>query len=201
MADKDFTLRLAARYLGQKGAIDDGSMALLEKAYSLVKDDASPRYSYVQFPIEKRGDDILVVGTNIVLKGDSIKRHLQTANAVILTAFTLGTKIDIEQKKLNIVDITIATAYDAVASAYAESEADITLKQVKDKIKEDGKYTNGRFACGYGDFPLTTNIDICKAISADKIGITYLESGLLLPRKSIVGVVGIFDNEKKEFED
>ena len=66
------------------------------------------------------------------------------------------------------------------------------LAAERKKIEAEGAKTNFRYCPGYGDLPLKANADIARVLDAQKkIGLTVTAEGLLLPRKSIVGIVGV----------
>ena len=66
--------------------------------------------------------------------------------------------------------------------------------ELQDHGLDDDKRLLPRFSCGYGDFPLEAQPDICRLLRTDTaIGLCCDESCLLTPRKSVTAVIGIAD--------
>ena len=56
-----------------------------------------------------------------------------------------------------------------------------------------------RFCPGYGRVPIELNKELAFIIeSSKKIGLTVQESNILLPQKSMIGLIGLGDNRKEK---
>ena len=133
--------------------------------------------------------ELIFAGTEIRLEGESIRHHFAGATEGLFSAFTLGIAFDKRLRELSLTHPTESVALNALGSAYAERKADELLRKVRDEKEAQGFKTNFRFCPGYGDLPLVSNRMIVSALDATKkIGLVALESGLLQPMKSIVGV-------------
>ena len=184
----DLVIKDALRYLGAK-AEDEQAEALLRKVLDDYRSVFSPRHVTAFFPVESTSPVVTFSGTEIVLEGESIRRHFSGATEGLFSAFTLGIAFDKKVRELSLVHPTESVALNAIGSAYAERKADELLKEVRSKKEAEGFKTTFRFCPGYGDLPLKTNAMIAAALNAGKrIGLTVTEDGLLLPVKSIVGV-------------
>lgn len=184
----DLVIKDALRYLGAK-AEDEQAEALLRKVLDDYRSVFSPRHVTAFFLVESTSPVVTFSGTEIVLEGESIRRHFSGATEGLFSAFTLGIAFDKKVRELSLVHPTESVALNAIGSAYAERKADELLKEVRLKKEAEGFKTTFRFCPGYGDLPLKTNAMIAAALNAGKrIGLTVTEDGLLLPVKSIVGV-------------
>ena len=184
----DLVIKDALRYLGAK-AEDEQAEALLRKVLDDYRSVFSPRHVTAFFLVESTSPVVTFSGTEIVLEGESIRRHFSGATEGLFSAFTLGIAFDKKVRELSLVYPTESVALNAIGSAYAERKADELLKEVRLKKEAEGFKTTFRFCPGYGDLPLKTNAMIAAALNAGKrIGLTVTEDGLLLPVKSIVGV-------------
>ena len=106
-----------------------------------------------------------IEGAGFTPEGKDIARHLEGSREVWLLAATLGSGIEREEARL----------FARSAELAAKSELPLTP----------------RFSCGYGDFPLTAQEDICRALdTARRIGVVTDASGLLIPRKSVTALIG-----------
>ena len=89
--------------------------------------------------------------------------------------------------------MTNATILDAVASSFLEVKCDAF-----ENNNFIGKRTF-RFCPGYGHVPIELNKELAFIIeSSKKIGLTVQESNILLPQKSMIGLIGLGDNRKEK---
>ena len=184
----DLVIKDALRYLGAKEN-DEQAKGLLVKVLSEYTSVFAPRLVTAFFKVESLSPAVTFVNSEIVLTGESIRRHFQNATEGLFSAFTLGIGLDKKVRELSLTRPSESVALNALGSAYAERKADEMLKQVRLEKESEGFQTNFRFCPGYGDLPMQTNALIAAALNAGKkIGLTVTEAGLLLPIKSIVGV-------------
>ena len=184
----DLVIKDALRYLGAKEG-DQEAEALLKKVLNDYRSAFCPRQVTAFFPVESHSPAVTFAGSEIVLEGESIRRHFNGATEGLFSAFTLGIAFDKKVRELSLVRPTESVALNAIGSAYAERKADELLKEIRLKKEAEGFKTNFRFCPGYGDLPLGANAMIAAALGAGKrIGLTVTEGGMLLPVKSIVGV-------------
>lgn len=128
-------------------------------------------------------------------EGLAIKRHLAGCSRVILSGVTLGRRVDDLISKLSVSDMQMAVYADCGASALAEQTADIFEEYIKSVLPEKTPYMTCRFAPGYGDLPLAEQRRLIRRLDAERmIGLTLNESDLLVPLKSITGIMGIADH-------
>ena len=67
---------------------------------------------------------------------------------------------------------------------------------ILDKIAKEEKSLTMRYSPGYGDLDISANRDILNVLDAHrKIGVTVTNTGIMIPRKSVVALIGI-TNEK-----
>lgn len=183
------------RYLGYRGQEID--TALEEKLCQLTArcmEVATPQYLHAEYPVEVLPDGVSVCGTSLVFRGEDIRRHLYEAERCALLAATLGAAVERELLVLERRSVTDAVIFDAVCTALIESVTDRCESELVAAAAAEGKYTNFRYSPGYGDFPLSIQRELLMALEAPKrIGLTVTENCLMIPRKSVTAVVGIFD--------
>ncbi len=171
-------LKEALRYLGIQGEADRDTVRLVSECMETVKWAASPSFVSRTFSVEEFMPYIL---------GDDIKHHLAGTKAVFVFAATLGHGVDLAIRKAQAVDMARAAGIDACAAAYIENYCD--------SIMPCGLPPNRRFSPGYGDYPLSVQPKLLKAIDAGKIGVSTLDSFMLLPTKSVTAIVGMKESE------
>lgn len=185
----------AARYLGYKGNTpDENVISIMKVAEDEIIKNAIPRYVYKKFPISYKEDGIEVIGTSIVLTGNSIKLHLNGCSEVYLIAATLSGNVDRLIRITELKDMAKALILDTMASVAIEN----VCEQVEDLIHKENmdKNLTYRFGIGYGDLPISLEPDFLSVLNAEKlIGLCSTENFILSPRKSVVCVMGVSDNE------
>ena len=84
-----------------------------------------------------------------------------------------------------------ATVLDAIGSVAAETVADFVQGRVDEVARAHGLCTSLRFSPGYCDWNIKQQKMVFQAVGRDSTGIHLTEDCLMLPRKSISGVIGI----------
>ena len=192
--------REVLRYLGYKRRheltteIDE----LVEAAMVEVQVKSTPRYHYQFFEIEKTANqEIKVLGTNLVLTGRDIWRYLAKADGVALLAVTLGTEIEQVIRRYEITELTRALVLDAACTEYIEKVCDMAQTDMAQSADELGFAINQRYSPGYGDLPLSLQPAFLASLQGDqKLGITLTADFLMIPRKSVTAVIGLFTDAK-----
>lgn len=175
------------RYLGWKGQeTDDTFLKKLDDAAKQCLSLAVPRSVVRKYELT---DALELKGTGFSLEGNDIRDHLAGCSEIYLMAATIGIGMERELMRLSQKSANAALLFDTAASCAVESYYD----DVCDDLQKDNPFLlTARFSCGYGDFPLTAQKDICKLLRTDsQIGLCCDESFLLTPRKSVTAVIGI----------
>lgn len=183
--------KIVYRYLGYKGnEPDEQVIYIIELCKQELILKSNPKYVYKVFDIETIEEGISVIGTELVLIGNSIKRHLEDCDKAILLCATLGNEVDKYIKLCEIQDMSKALVADAVASVAIDAYCDDIEQEIK-KIYEDRLFTF-RFGLGYGDLPLELEPIFLNIIDAGKkTGVSASDSYILNPRKSVACVIGL----------
>jgi hypothetical protein len=169
---------MALRFLGVRGEAPPNIVVLLEKYEPLLFNTITPRCVWESAPI-----------LSAVLQGEDIQNHVAGCNEILLLAATVGLPADELIRQTETFDMAGAVVLDALASAAVEQVCDMAEAAIKEK---HGKIT-ARFSPGYGDFPLEAQRELLTFLNVKKkIGLYANESNLLIPRKSITAVIGVF---------
>lgn len=182
------------RYLGWRGqALDERLETQLEEAVELVFQNADPRCLWQIYPIAEAPYGISVPGTVLTLTGESIREHLAGAESAALLACTLGAGMERLLSTLSRTAVTKGLIADAAATEYLEKLCDKAEEEIREKAAQSGLVPNFRFSPGYGDLPLEVQPALLGALNAEKLlGITCTERLLMIPRKSVTAVIGLF---------
>ena len=129
-----------------------------------------------------------------VLLGENIQEHLGDAEQVILLAATLGQAVDFVLRRSQSIDIKHAVILDATASVAIESYLNQQEDQLRARFLSHKQYLSTRFSPGYGDLPLSVQLDFLKLIDTGrKIGLNITDKGLMSPMKSVTCIMAISD--------
>lgn len=182
----------ALKYLGYQGqSIDSSIDCLIDECLEEINKMASFKAVYKSFPLDF--DPLYIKEANIIIDYPDLHELLDNCHDVVVIACTLGIQVDKRSKYYSHIDMTKMTIFDAIASSYLEAKCD-----EYEKMHIIGKRTF-RFCPGYGNVPIELNKELGKVIDCyRKIGLTVQESHILLPQKSMIGLIGLGDNNQKK---
>lgn len=187
------------RYLGYKD--QQISKDLVQKIDFLIKwaqKNIKPRALWDVFEPEF-SENVLLKNTTLNFEGKDIYNHVEGAKQVAVMAVTLGMEAERAILKYQHTDMTDAVILDAVFDAFVECVADNTEQEIKKFASKQGLFTNYRYSPGYGDFPINTQKSVISSLGCEKkIGLTVTETNIMLPRKSVTAVIGLFDELKEK---
>lgn len=171
------------RYLGG-GTGGEYTDRRIEEAIALAERVSAPRCVFRHFDVS---DDR--IGSYDPESRD-VNSLLRGCRAAYLFAATIGSGAEKEEEKAFVCGDTLgAVLLDTAASCLIESYAD----EMCEKLARDENVTlTARFSCGYGDYPLSHQKDICRLLDTRRrIGLYVSEGGMLMPRKSVTAVMGV----------
>ena len=191
------------RYLGYGGQqIEPELSQRIELVVERLELDIEPRGVRRVFAVDATGVDeqgepcIRLVGTNVELRGRDIYRHLKDARFAALMACTLGMDAERRLRTTGAQQPLEGAVLDAACSAYVEAAVEQMDQQVKAAAAAHGLAGNWRFSPGYGDWPLEQQPELIRVTKCESIGITLSESKMLVPRKSVTAIIGLYKEVK-----
>lgn len=191
------------RYLRYKGQeIDSSFSEKIDLAIEQTKSIITPRAVYGIYPLKFFEDRIEVEGTSLVFNSKDISRLLRDCDECILFAATIGTKVEMETRKAEYVDLAKSLIMDSAATTFVERTCDYIQEIIEKDVEKSGKCITMRYSPGYGDLPIECGKEILNILqSRKKIGLTTSGSGLMIPRKSVSAIIGIYDSSKDDNVD
>lgn len=182
------------RYLGHRRQTLDAEMdALVEEMMGLCRSLAAPRWTHRRMKAVPGDRGIWLQGSTVCLEGEDIARHLKGAGEVAVMAVTMGLPLETRIRRLELGEMTRSLVLDAAATAMTESACDDCQAEIAREARNQGLSAGARFSPGYGDLPLSIQPGILALLDAGRrIGLTCTDSLILLPRKSVTAVVGLF---------
>lgn len=192
------------RYLQYKNQnIEDDLNEVIDNCIHLTKQVINPRYTYKICEIDKKkteedGNIVYLKNENIEFESKDIYNLLIDCDKCILMSATLGVEIEKEIRKLTYTELTKGVIVDACATTAIEEVCDIVQENMEKSLFDKGKYITMRYSPGYGDLSIDKNKDIINILNGhNRIGLTVSDSGIMIPRKSVVAIIGISNKETK----
>ena len=136
-----------------------------------------------------------------VIEGEKIGAHLAGCDKVIMLTATVGEAIEDEvTARFQRGEYTSSILLDAAATTAVEQIADGMEKAIAPQAARAGYGMRWRFSPGYGDWPLAQQTDMIRVTGAAKIGVHLSEALMLVPRKSITAVIGLYRVQAEKAE-
>lgn len=165
---------LVYSYLDFKGVKESKEInELIEECTKEVEENNTFLYIYQEF------DYILSC-----LNKEPYLEFLSGCRGYYLSMTTLGPLIDQKIKYYSKTNLTKMIVLDACASAYLEYRADESEELLGDNLTY-------RFCPGYGGSSVNDLFPLAKILDIRKFGVDLLDSGLMVPQKSMIGIIGI----------
>lgn len=189
------------RYLEYKGQdIDNNLIEIIEECRNITKDRINPRYTFRVYSIKQKYKGIIELeGTNLILESNDLYEILKDCNECILMAATLGINIEKDIKKYSCTELTKGIIIDSCATTAIEEVCDKVQNEIENNILKNGQYLTFRYSPGYGDLSIEKNTEILTILNGQKeIGLTITNSGIMIPRKSVIAIIGITDKKVEQ---
>ena len=196
--------REVLRYLQYKNQnINEDLLKTIEESIEHTRKIINPKFIFRKYPIKRvvnkyNKKQVIFPKVNLTLESDDIYNLFEECDECILMAATLGLEIEIEIRKLTYVNLTKGVIVDACATTAIEEVCDIVQDNIGRELLREDKYITYRYSPGYGDLSIEKNIDINNVLNSHKeIGLTVNENGIMIPRKSVVALIGISNKNTK----
>ena len=167
-------------------------MALVDDYISNYHDFLSPAYSYAVRDIKSIKGSRITISDSIVLKSKILAELLKRCDKIVVFALTIGNYLEEMVDYLSENGLVLqATVLDAIGSGTAEKLAANVEDNVRQAAKADGMVISRRFSPGYCDWDVSQQAMVFQALNRDSCGIRLTESMLMIPRKSVSGIIGL----------
>ena len=183
----DISLSELYEQMGYGGTVpDEATVRETETILTQVKAFLIPRFCF--FVLRELPDFSI---------GKIIEHQLKGAEAYALFICTAGTEYEEYQKRLkeegDMVRVFIA---DALGSVIAEKTADCMEKTLQESIDKLGWHHTNRFSPGYCGWHVSQQQLLFPLFKGETCGVCLTESSLMLPIKSVSGIIGLGKNVK-----
>lgn len=182
----------ALKYLGHTGQnITEDMERLLDECIKEVRQVSQPKVISQRFDLS--AEPLKIKDLDLCLPGEQLKDAFAQCTHCLLLGATLGITLERKIKYYGKINMTKAAVMDAVSSAF--------LEEYCDEYEEGLGYPNRTFRLcpGYGDIPLSLNREIARVLEIGKrLGITLTPDNLMIPQKSMLGLIGIGAPKRKK---
>ena len=128
------------------------------------------------------------------IEGEKIGAHLAGCDKVILLSATVGEAIEDEvTARFQRGEYASSVLLDAAATTAVEQIADGMEKAIAPQMAREGYGMRWRFSPGYGDWPLEQQPELIRTSRAESIGVHLSSSLMLVPRKSVTAIIGLYN--------
>jgi hypothetical protein len=156
-------------------------------AYPLIE----PQYSYVIRDVEHVEWDRVFI-EDVVFESRIIAQLMQRCQKAAIFAVTIGGLLERKARRLaEKGQILEAAIVDAVGSEAAEAAAAAVQNRVRDIADAWGLGISNRFSPGYCDWDISQQEMVFRALNGRSTGVTLTKNCLMVPRKSVSGVIGM----------
>jgi len=177
----------------------DDSHKLSARISSLVDDYArnaqgliNPLYSYVIKDVEWARGCIAFIEDSIIFKSEVIVRLLEQCKHVAIFVVTIGKYLEETAWKLSRDGLILqATVLDAVGSDAVEKAAGRVQDKIEEMARSEGLVISRRFSPGYCDWNIGQQRMLFHALTGRTSGVRLTAECLMIPQKSISGIIGI----------
>lgn len=164
---------------------------LLDEVQEQVQGMLAPRAVWDAFPVSEPGPGEIAIGDTVRSAGRSLFERLAGCRRAVLFAATIGPGVEAWQADLMAAgEMTRGLLADACASSAAIALGMEMERVVTRWLKAEGLEATRRHAPGYGDWGLEAQAPLLRLLDAERIGITLTEDFLMVPAKTISGVIG-----------
>ncbi len=152
----------------------------------------NPLYSYIIKDVEWARGSIAFVEDSIIFKSQVVVQLLEQCQQVAIFLVTIGKYLEETAWKLARDGLVLqATVLDAVGSDAVEKAADGVQDKIQAIAGTEGLITSRRFSPGYCDWDIGQQRMLFHALAGHTSGVRLTGECLMIPQKSISGIVGI----------
>ncbi len=167
-------------------------LSLVDEYVENVHQLIEPSYSCVIRDIEWVQGSVTFVEGLTILESQVIARLLEQCQKAAVFLVTIGSHLEEMVHRLSKGGLVLqATVLDAVGSVVVEKVADFVQSRVGEVARTQGLAISRRFSPGYCDWDIGQQKAVFRAVNGNSLGVCLTEGCLMLPRKSISGIIGI----------
>jgi len=160
----------------------------IDNAYDMIE----PSYSYVIKDVMAVQDSRVLLDDRIAFQGDVIARLLKRCKKVAVSVVTIGGYLEGTARRLaREGNLLQSSVLDAIGSQAVHKVADFVHCAIETRARYEGFIVSRRFSPGYCDWNIDQQLMVFHAVGRDTTSVHLTDHCLMIPSKSISGIVGI----------
>ena len=145
-----------------------------------------------------RKEGLIAVESNELHTGKQITGYLKNATSLAVFVCTAGPAFTNIARTMNTNgDVMEAYLLDAIGSLTVEKAMDLIQQHLADKMKAENLHISNRYSPGYCNWGLNEQRNLFSLMGCNPVGVTLTDSCLMIPEKSVSGIIGIGKGVKK----
>jgi hypothetical protein len=199
LSDLEIDMNEVFLSLGYKNAVPDNDiLQLINNVYAEINTICKPQYIYKVYNGNTCGNASIEINNTTFETGKMITHYLYGMEKCCIFATTAGIEYDTYKKQLREKgDIPEEFIADAIGSVIAEACVNALAGELAEAVANDYTCTYP-YSPGYCNWKLTEQPLLFSLLPDTPCGITLTESCLMVPIKSITGIIGIGKNIKRK---
>ena len=159
----------------------------IRKAYEFIK----PAAYYTIKPITSVGNSKISLD-RLLFTSRNLAQVFSDCSRAAIFAVTIGEALEKEVAQLTKEGSVLkASVLDAVGSIAVEKVANWLESMIRSIAAENGDKVSWRYSPGYCDWDITQQKELFRGLDGKSIGVNLTGSCLMVPRKSISGIIGL----------
>ena len=180
---------------GQRGGAE-ALLPLAELALREMKAAVDFRVLYRRLGIDLTEDGIEADGVKLISR--SLRKRMEGCKEALFFAATLGAQVDRLIARESLLEMSHAVILEAAANVVLEDELCAWHGEISNGLAECSLALTPRYCPGYGDWDLNDLALVLHLAQSRRIGLALTENSMLVPAKSMAGVIGIFEGLRTE---
>jgi hypothetical protein len=149
-------------------------------------------YSYAIKHVFFAQDASVAIEGWITFESKIIAQLLRQCEKVAIFAVTIGNRLeDMACRLAENGSVLHARVLDAIGSRAAEKFVQLVQDSIAEEASAEGLCVSRRFSPGYCDWEVDQQRMLFQAIEGDSAGIELTDGYLMIPRKSLSGIIGL----------
>ncbi|MBA7643721.1 hypothetical protein ES703_51453 [subsurface metagenome] len=159
-----------------------------------------PSYSYVIRGISSVKGSRVVIEGSFTFRSEVVAQLVEQCEKVALFIATIGSRLEEMVCHLAEDELVLqAAVLDAIGSGVTETVADFVQGKIGKVARAQELYISRRFSPGYCDWDISQQKMVFRAMNGDSAGVHLTKGYLMLPQKSISGIIGIGSREVEDY--
>jgi len=189
------------RVLGYKNSdIPEIVKLTIDEALSIYHSLIAPQGGFVIYPLGKDSlkKTSISLGSVEFNTGPIISSYLQNSSHAALFICTIGKDLEtLSRKLLNESDYLKGYILDTIASEAVEIVCDLLEARLSEVVKKIDYHITNRYSPGYCNWHVSEQQRLFSLLPDNPCGIVLTESSLMLPVKSVSGIIGLGSKAKR----